>query len=140
MTIILKDHNDNSPVFISSGPVTVNEAASSGDAIYTFSATDADEGKAGNVQYHLKAGSNYFSIGTNDGVLRVLRVFDRENPPPESTLQIEVVAADLGSPALSSSVIVLVEITDANDNTPVFVKTSFTERLDEDSTIGTYFV
>ena len=81
--------------------------------------------------------SSSFAIDSVEGILITRTVFDRENPPPASQLEVTVVATDRGAPPMSSSISVHVEIGDANDNAPVFLTSSYTSSIREDTTIGT---
>lgn len=49
---------------------------------------------------------------------------------------LEVVATDRGSPALSTTVTVQVQVMDVNDNSPVFSKSSYTVDVSEDAAEG----
>ena len=81
VTITLKDNNDNSPIFTTPDRITVMENAQSGAPVYQFSATDADRGRSGQIEYSLAGDdSQYFSVRPNDGVLSVTGELDREIP------------------------------------------------------------
>lgn len=56
MTVFVEDVNDNSPVFLDSTPTSVNitEHSPNGTEVTTFSATDADSGDFGKVEYSLE--------------------------------------------------------------------------------------
>lgn len=49
---------------------------------------------------------------------------------------LEVVATDRGSPALSTTVTVQVQVMDVNDNSPVFTKSSYSVDVLEDAAEG----
>ncbi len=67
VTITVKDNNDNAPVFITPGTITVLENYKSGAPVYRFSATDADIGRNGEVEYSLDtADRQLFSIGKQE--------------------------------------------------------------------------
>lgn len=54
-----------------------------------------------------------------------------------SSYQLTIVAVDGGSPPLSGTVIVLVNILDVNDNSPTFAEVAFETRVPEDAAPGT---
>ena len=49
---------------------------------------------------------------------------------------LEVAARDLGSPSLSSSVLVNINLADCNDNPPVFPEGNYTVYVQEDKPYG----
>lgn len=74
-----------------------------------------------------------FHLHPSTGALSTSRGLDRETRA-EHTL--EVVATDRGSPALSTTVRVQVQVMDVNDNSPVFSKSSYSVEVSEDAAEG----
>lgn len=74
-----------------------------------------------------------FHLHPSTGALSTSRGLDRETRA-EHTL--EVVATDRGSPALSATVTVQVQVMDVNDNSPVFRKSSYSVEVSEDAAEG----
>lgn len=74
-----------------------------------------------------------FHLHPSTGALSTSRGLDRETRA-EHTL--EVVATDRGSPALSTTVTVQVQVTDVNDNSPVFSRSSYAVEVSEDAAEG----
>lgn len=74
-----------------------------------------------------------FHLHPSTGALSTSRGLDRETRA-EHTL--EVVATDRGSPALSATVTVQVQVMDVNDNSPVFRKSSYSVEVSEDAVEG----
>ena len=108
------DINDNAPVFRSRvylAHVTENQPA--GTAVVDIEAIDPDEGHNAEVRYRLlTASSSDFRFDMKSGLITTNRMFDRERA---ETINITVVAMDLGNPSLSSTAAVVVYILDADD-------------------------
>ena len=112
------DLNDNTPMFDRGlYSVAVSENAPVNFIIATVTATDADSSSNGVVTYNIAQGNNdgLFRIDPNNGsVILTLSV----NFETTSSHNLTVTAVDMGTPALTSTVIVLVNVSDVNDNPP----------------------
>lgn len=88
-------------------------------------ATDLDSGENGRVTYSIIKGDNdgQFTIDEDTGYLSVANKLDRESV---SSYVLEVLAKDHGIPVLSRQVMVNIEISDANDNPPLFSQNNYT--------------
>uniref|UniRef100_A0A672H9K0 FAT atypical cadherin 3b n=1 Tax=Salarias fasciatus TaxID=181472 RepID=A0A672H9K0_SALFA len=120
VTIELMDVNDNAPAFSQDiYNVLVSEDASVGQTITKVSAEDLDSQVNGRITYSILKGdrSNHFWIDPVTGLLKVNKRLDRELV---SRYSLSVQAFDSGSPAMSSTVTVNIDISDVNDNPPVF--------------------
>ena len=127
VTITLKDNNDNSPIFTTPGHITVMENVQSGAPVYQFSATDADKGRNGQIEYSLAGeDSQYFSIRPNDGVLSVTESLDRES---RSSYTIQVAVRDKGSPSKTTVQDAEVTVGDYNDHAPVFNPRTYSKQV-----------
>ncbi|CAL8401145.1 unnamed protein product [Boreogadus saida] len=129
------DENDNAPVFGKpwySLEVPENQAAVE---LCFLKATDPDSGPSGTLQYRIRAGDpeGMFRIHAGSGALSTSQPLDREATERYS---LEVVAVDTGSPALSTTVTVEVNVMDINDNSPVFGSSSYSVDVPEDATHG----
>ncbi|XP_078145396.1 protocadherin beta-16-like [Centroberyx gerrardi] len=114
--ITVLDVNDNAP--ICSKPeykASVTENAPVGTVITTVSATDIDKGNNGKVTYAIpKSGAaGLFQIDVDKGVLTLAGNIDYEK---RKLYELDVQVADQGG--LSDACKVIVEVVDANDNTP----------------------
>ncbi|XP_019902910.3 cadherin-23 isoform X4 [Esox lucius] len=133
------DVNDVTPTFtkVYEGPFEITEGQP-GPRVYTLVATDQDSGLNGKVEYSIVAGDpqNEFVVSPVDGELRVRRdvELDRETTP---FYNITVMAKDLGSPALSSLVVVGVLVLDINDNDPVLLNLPLNTSVSEGASIHT---
>ncbi|XP_053541589.1 putative protocadherin beta-18 [Ictalurus punctatus] len=130
------DVNDNPPsIDIISRSNSVNENSSPNTAIAIISVNDRDAGDNGhvicsiteNLPYAIKStGSGFYSIVTDSDL-------DRER---ESEYNVTVMCADEGSPSLSSSITLSLQISDVNDNAPVFEKSSYEASILENNSPG----
>lgn len=121
--IMLLDVNDNSPVFQSPAtPLFVTESEFSGLFVANVMATDSDVGENGVVLYSVSvAGVSPpeplpFRIGSS-GNLRTAIGLDAE---ADSSYEVTVIASDNGQSSLSTELVLVVSVTDVNDNAPVF--------------------
>uniref|UniRef100_A0A8C8RIS2 Cadherin domain-containing protein n=1 Tax=Pelusios castaneus TaxID=367368 RepID=A0A8C8RIS2_9SAUR len=123
ISVQLSDINDNAPVFKETSYVMyLKENNPPGQLIGAVSATDPDTAQNAKVTYSALPGnlgdrplSSSISIDSENGNVYALRSLDYEQT---RAFQVAVRAADGGTPALSSEVIVRVVIIDANDNAP----------------------
>ena len=74
------------------------------------------------------------SIYKQTGWIYSLRPLDREE---RDVYKFHVIATDLGDPPLSSSVSVVIQIQDVNDNNPIFESHNYDLVLTEDAPQGT---
>ncbi|XP_026227263.1 protocadherin-16-like isoform X2 [Anabas testudineus] len=136
ITILVEDINDNAPVFTHDlYQVTLPEHTPPGSAIVTLTATDRDSGDNGKVTYRVKSSTQEgFYIDPNNGTLFISHraEFDPERP----SVSIVVEARDRGLPPLSSLTTVQVQISDVNDNAPVFHQSEYRATVSEDTIPG----
>ncbi|XP_060575033.1 protocadherin beta-15-like [Ruditapes philippinarum] len=120
--IEVQDRNDNAPEFLPiASPVQVLESLSVGSVIITGAAIDLDQGKDNSVQtYRLKPDYGIFNLTVMDNMdfqIRLTKSLDRETEP---FYQIVVFAMDGGDQPLTGTVTIDIEVTDDNDNAPIF--------------------
>ena len=142
VTVFILDRNDNAPLFTeASYTASIPENLNPGDFVLLMNATDADSGT--NAQFvftldslgDLEIDRNFIIDPlTGEISLSSTRSLDRERITFYNFI---VNVTDLGSPALSSSVPVTVEIADINDNVPQFTASFFEGSLDENLPTGT---
>ncbi|XP_016417020.1 protocadherin beta-14-like [Sinocyclocheilus rhinocerous] len=130
------DINDNKPqINIMSKLTTISENSNPGTVVTVINAQDPDAGEngkidcsiLGSIPFTLKStNANFFTLVT-DGDL------DRERV---SDYNISVTCADEGVPSLSSHVTLSLQISDVNDNAPVFDKSSYEASFQENNTPG----
>ncbi|XP_063269577.1 protocadherin beta-4-like [Prinia subflava] len=133
------DVNDNAPELVVnsfSSPLPENTAP--GTVVALFSVRDRDSGANSKISCALEdqlffslrpAYKNYYELVT-------VSALDREETAQHV---LRVTAADAGSPALTSTHTFSVDISDVNDNAPVFNQTSYTMYVRENN-VPTAFV
>ncbi|XP_070699525.1 protocadherin Fat 3 [Pempheris klunzingeri] len=138
MVIIeLMDVNDNAPAFSQNiYNVLVSEDAAVGQTITRVLAEDLDSQVNGRITYSILKGdrSNHFWIDPVTGLLKVNKRLDRELV---SRYSLSVQAFDSGSPAMSSTVALNIDISDVNDNPPVFTPPNSTAVIQLNQAAGT---
>lgn len=99
-----------------------NEAV--GFSVCTVSARDNDSGLDGTINYQISSGtlSNAFAVDQESGRIFLARTVDYES---ERSFSLLIEAYDLGEPSLTSSVSVVVNVADLNDNQPQMDSLSF---------------
>ncbi|XP_072758851.1 cadherin-89D isoform X2 [Anoplolepis gracilipes] len=126
--IHVTDVNDHAPVFDKSWyTFDLAEGTYSNHAVGAVRAFDADFGTNADISYELITShedskqtgnsSRSFDVDSREGIIRVSGTLDRERVTNHRLL---VVARDQGSPSLSSSVEVEINVLDVNDNAPMF--------------------
>ncbi|XP_064182049.1 protocadherin alpha-3-like isoform X16 [Anguilla rostrata] len=130
------DVNDNAPeITVTSLMSPVKEDSSRGTVVALITVADKDGGKNGLVKCTLvgvlpfKLNSSY----KNSYSLIVDGPLDRENA---SRYNVTFTAIDEGSPPLSSSSIITVQVSDVNDNAPRFSESVINVYLKENSAVG----
>ncbi|XP_018106127.1 protocadherin gamma subfamily A, 3 L homeolog isoform X6 [Xenopus laevis] len=135
--IEIEDANDNAPeITLTSLLNAVPENAALGTAVGFLSVSDKDSGKNGevnleispNLPFKIKAFNNRFSIVT-DGVL------DREKV---AQYILDLTATDLGSPPLHTQMPIILNISDINDNPPVFSQSHLNAFIRENNQPGSF--
>ncbi|XP_041799570.1 protocadherin beta-16-like isoform X6 [Chelmon rostratus] len=130
------DINDNEPTIkIMSKSAIISESANPNTVVTMINIQDPDSGENGKVQcfinenipFVLKSTSNNFYSLVTDSDL------DRERA---SEYNITVTCSDGGVPSLSSSVTLTLQISDVNDNAPVFERSSYEAYIVENNTPG----
>uniref|UniRef100_A0A674P605 Protocadherin Fat 4 n=1 Tax=Takifugu rubripes TaxID=31033 RepID=A0A674P605_TAKRU len=109
LSISILDENDNAPSF----PKPV------GELVASVTATDADSGQNADITYSITATNNHgtFSISPSTGSIFLVKKLDYET---QSVYRLNVSAKDNGRPPRSSSIPVIIQVRDFNDNPPIF--------------------
>ncbi len=137
ISIEITDYNDNNPVITPSQVFSINENAFNNSTIGTVSAFDIDEISilenwmisSGNVD-------NIFSINSTTGTLRVQ---DSTNLNYESATSHQLTITVSDGMHVSNPEIIMIEITDINDNPPVILPSqvfSVDDNIGNGSSIG----
>ncbi|XP_040904768.1 protocadherin beta-16-like [Toxotes jaculatrix] len=130
------DTNDNHPsINIMSKTNSISENSKPGTVVTIFNVQDPDSGENGkvacNIEEHVPflmktTSKKFFSLVTDSDL-------DRERA---SEYNITVTCSDEGVPSLSSSVTLTLQISDVNDNAPVFERSSYEAYIVENNTPG----
>ncbi|KAM8829797.1 cadherin EGF LAG seven-pass G-type receptor 3 isoform 2-T2 [Synchiropus picturatus] len=135
--ITVLDENDNVPQFSEKRyVVAVKEDVRPHSEILRVSATDQDKDSNAAVHYNIISGNSrgQFSIDSVTGEIQVVAPLDYE---AEREYTLRVRAQDNGRPPLSNNTgIVSVQVTDVNDNPPIFVSTPFQASVLESAPVG----
>ncbi|XP_070695154.1 cadherin EGF LAG seven-pass G-type receptor 3 [Pempheris klunzingeri] len=135
--ITVLDENDNVPQFSEKRyVVAVKEDVHPHSDILRVSATDRDKDSNAAVHYNIISGNSrgQFSIDSVTGEIQVVAPLDYES---EREYTLRVRAQDNGRPPLSNNTgIVSVQVTDVNDNPPIFVSTPFQASVLESAPVG----
>ncbi|XP_070553228.1 protocadherin Fat 1-like isoform X2 [Ptychodera flava] len=118
VTITLEDLNDNAPQFMpETYRVKLREDVPVGAVVTTIEARDPDQGGGGIVKYSLLSGfEDVFEIDEETGVVRLIAPLDYEQ---QQVYNITAKAKDKGTPRLSSTCKIEVEVIDVNENVHV---------------------
>nr|XP_027213140.1 neural-cadherin-like [Penaeus vannamei] len=142
VVVFITDVNDNKPVFkdCASYHAKVEESAPNGSPVITVHATDEDKGVNGQVRYSIVQQPNQkgtkFTVDTETGEVTTNKVFDREGEDGKF-VSVTVKATDNGDPSLEGVCSFTVEITDINDNPPLFDRQKYVENVKQDTNVGT---
>ncbi|KAF6281127.1 protocadherin alpha 1 [Rhinolophus ferrumequinum] len=132
----IMDENDNSPeVVVTSLSLPVREDAQVGTVIALVSVSDRDSGANGQVTCSLTPHVPFKLVSTfkNYYSLVLDSALDRERV---SAYTVVVTARDGGSPSLSATASVSVEVADVNDNAPAFAQPEYTVFVKENNAPG----
>ncbi|QQP57284.1 Uncharacterized protein FKW44_002211 [Caligus rogercresseyi] len=135
VVVFITDVNDNKPVFKDCQSYTpkIFESATNGSPVIKVNAVDKDKGVNGQVRYSIVQQPNQkgtkFNVNEETGELFTNKVFDREGEDGKS-VSVTVKAVDSGEPSLEGVCSFTVEITDVNDNPPLFDR-------QQDTNVGT---
>ncbi|PSN32355.1 Neural-cadherin [Blattella germanica] len=142
VVVFITDVNDNKPVFKDCGTYypKVEEGAPNGSPVIKVHATDEDKGVNGQVKYSIVQQPNQkgtkFTVDEETGEVSTNKVFDREGDDGKF-VSVTVKATDQGEPSLEGVCSFTVEITDVNDNPPLFDRQKYVENVKQDASIGT---
>ncbi|XP_066524902.1 protocadherin beta-16-like [Hoplias malabaricus] len=130
------DVNDNSPsISIMSKINTIAEDSKPETVVTMINVQDPDSGENGKVQCFLDESIPFTLKSTTNNFFSLVTASDLDRER-ESVYNISVVCADEGSPSLSSSVTLSLQISDVNDNAPVFERSSYEASIPENNAPG----
>ncbi|XP_048717673.2 protocadherin gamma-A10 isoform X15 [Caretta caretta] len=134
--IVVSDVNDNAPeLTITSLVNSIPEDSPTGTVIALLNVQDLDSGENGEVTCSIPSNlpfrmkkllDNYYSLVID-------RTLDREQA---SNYNVTITATDQGTPPLSSVTSIFLQVSDENDNPPIFNQTSYTSYVRENNVKG----
>ncbi|XP_034545020.1 protocadherin alpha-2-like isoform X10 [Notolabrus celidotus] len=138
------DINDNSPEFIEQAySLNISESMSPGERYLLPAAIDADIGSNSVKSYKLSQ-NEYFSLDVQSGgehgvstELVLQKALDREK---QAVVKLTLTAVDGGKPARSGTLQIIINVIDANDNSPMFSRSLFKVRVQENAAHGTVVI
>ena len=136
VVIILEDINDNAPTLVN--PVTevnISESSNTGTLVTQITATDVDIGANARVSYSLISNS-LFTIDSSTGDVTLASSLDYEM----STEHTIMVYASNPDGLNSTEHNITINVTDENDNSPIFTMDPYTASVAENSSMGTLVV
>nr|XP_040030912.1 protocadherin gamma-A2-like isoform X48 [Gasterosteus aculeatus aculeatus] len=130
------DTNDNPPAInIMSTSSTISEDVKPGTVLTMMNVQDPDSDENGKVNCVLNENTNFKITSTSNNVF-TLKTEDKLDREITSQHNISVTCSDEGVPSLSSSVTLTLQISDVNDNAPVFERSSYEAYIVENNTPG----
>ncbi|XP_042325607.1 protocadherin-23 [Sceloporus undulatus] len=135
VTVLIQDMNDNAPQFEQDYfKISVWEGQAYNTYIMQIYATDPDSGLNGDIEYSVLSGNTNraFVIDSTQGIMSTNMILDREDI---SSYRLVVQAADRGTPRLSATSTVEIQVVDINDNVPTFQPLDAVE-LPENAPLG----
>uniref|UniRef100_A0A8C9VBP1 Protocadherin-16 n=1 Tax=Scleropages formosus TaxID=113540 RepID=A0A8C9VBP1_SCLFO len=136
VTVHVRDYNDNQPtmtiIFLSEdGSPQISEGAQPGQFVARISVTDPDYGEYSNVNVSLEGGDGKFALTTKDNIIYLIcvdKILDREE---RDSYELRVMATDSGTPPLRAESSFTIQVTDINDNPPLFDQPVYTQAIPE---------
>ena len=143
LVITIIDVNDFAPEFPAPWTreanyitINVNEEKPVGTEVYKFTATDKDSNIA---RYAISPRNRFFDIEKGSGKLIVKELFDYEEFE-QKRITFDLKVYDNGIPEKSAEAVVIVNIENVNDQSPVFEEQMYTATVAENSELGTPIV
>ncbi|KAM4554666.1 protocadherin gamma-A11-like isoform 29-T29 [Odontesthes bonariensis] len=130
------DTNDNHPsINIMSKTNSISENAKPGTVVTIFNVQDPDSRENGKVACNIEEHFPFLIKATSKKIFSLLTESDLDREIA-SEYNITVTCSDEGVPSLSSSVTLTLQISDVNDNAPVFERSSYEAYIVENNTPG----
>ncbi|XP_041845396.1 protocadherin gamma-A11-like isoform X34 [Melanotaenia boesemani] len=130
------DVNDNRPVInIISSSNSLGEDSASNTVVAVMSVNDPDSDENGKVRCAIDKNTPFTIISTSSRLYSLVTYTDLDRERIFA-YNITVTCSDEGVPSLSSSVTLTLQISDVNDNAPVFERSSYEAYIVENNTPG----
>ncbi|XP_025199596.1 cadherin-87A isoform X2 [Melanaphis sacchari] len=136
VNIVVLDVNNNSPQFLlESYNVSIHENEPIGFSVIRVEAIDEDFDMNANLTYHIQEGSfNHFAIDPITGLIYTSSKLDFDQ---HSNYAIKTLSIDKGTPALTGSTTVFINIINVNNKSPEFTPIIQRTEVSEDVPVGT---
>ena len=136
VTLTELDINDETPYFQQSEYyVELPEGNYNDYYLLTVVASDRDSGTNKDIEFFLD--DDYFSVNGESGFVFVSGIFDYDHVTEDERIYIvNVTAEDQGDPSLSNYTYLTINITDANDNAPIFDEVFHRVLVPENTTVN----
>lgn len=136
VTIHVRDYNDNQPtmtiIFLSEdGSPRISEGAQPGQYVARISVTDPDYGEYANVNVSLEGGDGKFALTTKDSIIYLIYVDQELDREERDSYDLRVMATDSGTPPLRAESSFTIQVTDVNDNPPLFDQQAYRQTIPE---------
>ncbi|KAK6486696.1 protocadherin-16-like [Huso huso] len=136
VSIHVRDYNDNQPtmtiIFLSEdGSPRISEGAQPGQYVARISVSDPDYSEYSNVNVSLEGGDGKFGLTTKDNIIYLIcvdKILDREE---RDSYELRVMATDSGTPPLRAESSFTIQVTDVNDNPPLFDQQVYKQTIPE---------
>ncbi|KAK1169607.1 hypothetical protein AOXY_G8441 [Acipenser oxyrinchus oxyrinchus] len=136
VSIHVRDYNDNQPtmtiIFLSEdGSPRISEGAQPGQYVARISVSDPDYSEYSNVNVSLEGGDGKFGLTTKDNIIYLIcvdKILDREE---RDSYELRVMATDSGIPPLRAESSFTIQVTDVNDNPPLFDQQVYKQTIPE---------
>ncbi|XP_055368204.1 protocadherin alpha-8-like isoform X20 [Betta splendens] len=137
VVVKVEDVNDNRPeIEITSLSSRIREDAPPGTVVALMAVTDLDSGVNGQVVCNVPGDLPFDLKPSPDGQSYSLVTKDYLDKEKMHMYNITITARDLGSPALSSTKVIQVDVLDVNDNSPLFNESPYTFYVPENNKAG----
>ena len=142
--ISINDINDVAPSFpgVTIFTTDIQETILVTTTILFPVATDPDLGDGGEIIYSADPVSTIFSVDPSTGVIRLVESLDLDSSGINGQVNhtFNLVATDQGTPQLTGSIAVIINVLDENTNVPLFDSPSYTAGVLENATIYTTII
>ena len=135
--VTVNDANDNGPVF---NPAVIQQSVPEdlpvGSPVVTIVAIDQDSGAFGIVNYRIisNLSKSFFAINSSTGVITLEKGLDRE------TEDRHILIIEARDSQFSSVAEIILNVTDVNDNQPIFNPSSYTLTIVENTLVGSSII
>ncbi|NXW26154.1 PCDG2 protein, partial [Circaetus pectoralis] len=136
VAITVTDVNDNAPeLTVSSALSAISEDAPPGTVVALLHVQDRDSGANGEVRCSIDGDLPFRLEPSSENTYKLIiaSTLDREKV---SAYNMTITARDRGSPALSNRAALVLEVSDVNDNAPVFEEAAYSAYVAENNAAG----